>query len=157
MNLKRIDSALLGAICLIVGWGGGTLLHECGHIAVARSFGHDVSMGALTLTTGSVFVHADLTDAQTALIAVAGSLVLIVAGVALVHFSANPAVRMIGVVFLCRAWIDALPLLDLDGGILAGSAGYLIAWPILLVEVLVCGAVIFNVIQPAPQTLYRTV
>lgn len=157
MNQKSIKTILLGAICLMVGWGGGTLLHECGHMAVARSLGHDVSMGTLTLTTGSVFVHADLTDTQTALIAVAGSLVLIIAGMALVRLSRSPALRMVGFVFLCRAWTDAMPILDLDGGILASSAGYWIAWGVLLVEVLVCGAVIFEVIQPAPQTLYRTI
>ncbi len=146
MNLKSIDFALIGAICLLIGWSVGTLLHECGHMLVARSLGLSASFGTLTLTTGSVFVHADLTDAQTALIAVAGSLALIIAGVVMVRFSANPALRMIGIVFLCRAWIDVLPICGFDGGLIAGSAGYSIAIFIVIVEVVVCGSVIFDAI-----------
>jgi len=98
----------------VVGWGASTILHECGHMAVAQSLGLPVTFGTFTLTPGSVFVSGDLTDAQAALIAVAGSLVLIIAGVLLVRGSGNPAVRMVGVVFLCRAWIDALPICELE-------------------------------------------
>ena len=153
MNWEKVDGALCGAICLLLGWSVGTLLHECGHFAVAQSLGLPASFGTLTLTTGSIFVHGELTDAQTALIAVAGSLTLIIIGVALVRLSSSPALRMIGIVFLCRSWVDALPLCDLDGGILAGCVGYGIAMLIVIVEVLVCGAVIFGAINTKTQQL----
>lgn len=146
MNQKNVETTLIGAICLIVGWGASTIIHECGHIAVARSLGLPASFGMLTLTTGSVFVSGDLTGTQTALIAVAGSLLLIIAGVLMVRLSRNPAVRLVGVVFLVRAWVDAIPSCDLDGGLIAGSAGYAIAMTILLVEILICGSVILNAI-----------
>jgi len=147
MNIGGIKTALLGAICLVIGWGAATLLHECGHMAVAQSLGLPVTFGTFTLTTGSVFVSGDLTDAQAALIAVAGSLVLIITGVLMVRCSGNPAMRMVGVVFLCRAWIDALPICDLDGGLIAGSAGYGMAILIPIVEVIICGSVIIDVIS----------
>jgi len=51
MNHKHVDSTLCGAICLIVGWGAATLLHECCHLAAARSLGLPASLGKLTLTT----------------------------------------------------------------------------------------------------------
>lgn len=143
MNRKTIETALLGSICLLIGWGSATLLHECCHLAVARSLGLPATLGTLTLTTGSVFVSGDMTAIQAALVAVAGSLGLVIAGVAMVRLSSNPAVRMIGVVFLCRAWVDVIPVCDLDGAIFAGAAGYVIAVIILLAEVLVCGGMIW--------------
>ena len=157
MNWEKVDGALCGAVCLLLGWGLGTLLHECGHFAVARSLGLPASFGTLTLTTGSIFVHAPLTDIQTTLIAVAGSLALIIAGVAMVRLSGNPALRMIGVVFLCRAFIDTIPLNGFDGMFIAESVGYLAAYTIVIIEVLISGGVIYDMVQPAPQTLYRTI
>ena len=151
MNKKRIEASVIGAICLVLGWGASTMLHECGHLAVAHAFGYDTSLGPLTLTTGSVFVHGELTDMQTALIAVAGSLALIIVGVALVRLSANPALRMVGIVFLCRSWVDMLPFVGFDGGILAGSTGYVIAMIIVVFEVLLCGGVILDAIPESQQ------
>lgn len=146
MNQKRIKTSLLGAICLILGWGAGTILHEYGHLAGAYAFGLPATLGQITLSTGSVFVQGDMTGTQTAVIAIAGSLCLMVAGVLMVRLSGNPMVRMIGIVFLCRAWIDVLPISGFDGGILAGSTGHAIAMLIVVVEVLVCGGVILDAI-----------
>jgi hypothetical protein len=145
--MKHFDTSLCGAICLIFGWGVGTILHECGHLAGAYAFGLPATLGQITLTTGSVFVQGDLTGAQTAVIAIAGSLCLMVAGVLMVRLSGNPMVRMIGIVFLCRAWVDMLPVGAFDGGILAGSAGYVVAMLIVIFELLVCGGVILDAIQ----------
>ena len=77
MNWKTIDSALCGAICLILGWGTATILHECGHLAVAGTLGLPASLGPLTLTTGSVFVAGEMTAIEIAMVAVAGSVTLI--------------------------------------------------------------------------------
>lgn len=65
----------------------------------------------------------------------------------MVRLSGNAMVRMIGIVFLCHAWVDMLPIGNVDGGILAGSAGYVIAMLIVVVELLVCGGVILDAIQ----------
>lgn len=147
MNWKTIDTALCGAICLILGWGTATLLHECCHLAAARSLGLPASLGKLTFTTGSVFVSGDMTNIETSLVAVAGSLGLIIIGLILTRAS-SVYIRMIGVVFLCRAWIDALPLCDLDGAIMAEGAGWLIAWAVVVAEVLICGGRILEALQP---------
>ena len=144
--MNRIETALIGAITLLIGWGGGTLLHEAGHIIAAGAFGIPATLGDCTLSTGSVVMHGGMTDAQTALTALAGSLILVITGVALVRLSCNPALRMIGVVFLCRAWVDVLPIVGYDGGLIAGSAGYMVAMLVVLAEVLICGNVILEMI-----------
>ena len=54
--------------------------------------------------------------------------------------------RMIGIVFLCRAWVDMIPIYDFDGGILAGSAGHVIVMMIVIFELLVCEGVILDAI-----------
>ena len=152
INQKNICSTLLGAICLIVGWGAATLLHECCHLAAARSLGLPASLGKLTLTTGSVVVPGGMTNIETALVAVAGSIGLITAGVLLVRLSSTPAARMVGIIFLCRAWIDALPLFDLDGAIMEEGAGWLIAWTVVIVEILICGGMIWYTLNNHPDT-----
>ena len=102
---KRIDTTICGAICLLLGWGVATLIHECCHLAAAHSLGLEASLGALTLTTGSVFVYGDMTSTQTAIIALAGSLGLVIAGVLMVRLSGSPPVlKMIGIIFLCRSY-----------------------------------------------------
>jgi len=147
MNRKRIETTLLGAILLLLGWGIGTLVHEGCHILAARTVGVPATLGLCTLSTGSVILHGSMTDAQTAVIALAGSLGLVIAGVALARLSHNPALRMIGVVFLCRAWVDVIPLAGYDGGLFAASAGYGLAMLIVIAEVLVCGDAIFGTVR----------
>jgi hypothetical protein len=149
---KQIDSTLLGAICLLVGWGAATLLHECCHLAAARSLGLPASLEKLTLTTGSVIVPGDLTNTETALVAVAGSIGLIIIGVLLVRIPGRPVARMVGVMFLCRAWIDALPLFDLDGAIMAEGTGWLIAWIVVIAEILICGGMIWHTLNNHPDS-----
>ena len=146
MNWKTIDTSLCGAICLLVGWGAATLLHEGCHLAVARSLGLPTSLGTLTLTTGSVFVQGDMTNIETALVAVAGSLGLIIIGWLLTRAS-SVYFRMMGIMFLSRAWIDTLPLFDLDGAIMAEGTGMVIAWAVVVAAVLVCGGRILEVLQ----------
>ena len=152
MNHKHVESTICGAICLIVGWGAATLLHECCHLAAARSLGLPASLGKITFTTGSVFVSGDMTNIETALVAVAGSIGLITAGVMLVRLSSNPAARMVGIIFLSRAWIDALPLCDLDGAIMAEGTGWLIAWTVVIAEILICGGMIWYTLNNHPDT-----
>lgn len=144
MNWKNIDDTICGAICLMIGWGCGTLLHELCHLMTARSLGLVATPGRCTIATGHIVVHGDMTSIETALVAVAGSAGLILIGLLLIKHSSK-YLNMIGLVFLCRAWIDALPLMDLDGAILAGSAGAVIAWGILIIEMLICGGAIFKV------------
>jgi hypothetical protein len=147
MNLlKSLDNSLCGALCLIFGWSVATVLHEGFHVGMAHVFGIPVSLGEITLTTGSVFVHGDMTPFETAVVAAVGSVGLVVVGLMLVYVSENKILRMIGVVFLCRAWIDALPICDLDGALVAGSAGYLVACGLVVAEVLACGAGLSHVI-----------
>lgn len=144
MNLK---TTLLGATMLLIGWGLGTLLHEGCHLLAAGTLGIPATLGPCTLTTGYVTLYGGMTDTQTAIIALAGSFGLVIAGVVLVRLSSNPALRMIGVVFLVRAWVDMVPIAGRDGGLLAGSVGYLVAWIIVITEVLICGGVLFRMIQ----------
>jgi hypothetical protein len=146
-SLKSLDNSLCGALCLIVGWGAATVLHEFFHAGMAYAFGLPVSLGEITLTTGSVFVHGDMTPFETVFVAAVGSVGLVVVGLMLVYMSENKILCMIGVVFLCRAWIDALPICDLDGALIAGSAGYLIACGLVAAEVLACGAGLSHVIE----------
>ncbi|KAF5411368.1 MAG: hypothetical protein U9N46_12210 [Euryarchaeota archaeon] len=150
----NMDDLIGGAICLVFGWSSGTLGHEWFHSIVATTLGYAVTFGEITLTTGSVFVQGDMSSIETMLVASAGSLGLIIAGVMLIYSSHNKMLRMIGVVFLCRAWIDALPLCDLDGAILEhsacsamGDAGYVIAWTFVIFEILVSGGAIAHVIK----------
>lgn len=146
MNWKNIDDTICGALCLLIGWGSGTLLHELCHLMTARSLGLTATPGRCTLTTGSIIVHGDMSNIEIALVAVAGSAGLILIGLLLIKHSSK-YLNMIGLVFLCRAWIDALPLLDLDGAMIAGSAGAVIAWGILAAEMLICGGAIFKVLN----------
>ena len=152
---KRIDTTICGAICLLLGWGVATLIHECCHLAAAHSLGLEASLGALTLTTGSVFVYGDMTSTQTAIIALAGSLGLVIAGVLMVRLSGSPPVlKMIGIIFLCRAFVDAIPINDMDGALIAGSIGYLAAWALVIIEVLISGGIIFEELQrPNPLNI----
>lgn len=143
MNYKHVDSTLCGAICLLVGWGAATILHECFHLATASALGLPASLGKITFTTGSVFVLGDMTNIETALVAVAGSIGLITVGWLLTRAS-SVYIRMIGVVFLCRAFIDAIPISTMDGALIAGSVGYLAAWSIVIIEVLISGGLILG-------------
>lgn len=158
MNMvnKHIGSYLLGAMCLIFGWGSATILHECFHMIVAMSLGLDVSMGELTITTGSMFVIGDMTPAQTVLVAIAGSLGLTIVGVLLVKLSNDSVVRMIGIVFLCRSWVDCVPIAGLDGAHIAESVGYVVAYSIVIIEVLVCGGVIFEMVSDAKKQVNQS-
>lgn len=150
MNWKTIELAICGAICLILGWGTSTILHECGHLAVAGTLGLPASLGTLTLTTGSVFVEGDMTATEIALVAVAGSITLIAIGLILTR-SRSRYVRMVGIVFLCRAWIDALPICALDGAKMAEGTGMVIAWAVVIATVLVCGGRILETIEGAAR------
>jgi len=145
--MTRISHALAGAICLLLGWGVGTLFHECCHLAAAYSLGIPATLGACSLSKGVVIIEGSMSPAQTAVIALAGSLGLVIAGVLMVRLSRVPAVRMIGVVFLCRAWVDVLPVAGYDGGLIAGSAGYAVAMMIVIAEIVVCGGVIMDTMQ----------
>jgi len=151
---SNIDDAIVGAICLVFGWGSATLGHEWFHSAIAITLGYTVSLGDITLTTGSMFVHGEMTSIDTLFIAAAGSVGLILVGLALIYSCNSRMLHMIGVVFLCRAWIDALPLCDLDGAIFAqsacnvlGTAGYLLAWAFVLSEILVSGGAIAHTLK----------
>jgi len=148
---KQLDTTICGAICLLLGWGVATLIHECCHLAAAHSLGLEASLGELTLTTGSVFVYGDMTPHETTLVAIVGSLGLIVIGVALIRMSTHPAAHMIGVVFLCRAWIDALPLCTYDGALIAQGTGWMLAWMIAIAEILICGGTIWYALTPRVQ------
>lgn len=143
MNWKNIDDTICGALCLLIGWGCGTMIHELCHLMTARSLGIAATPGRCTIATGSIFVHGDMTQIETALVVVAGSLGLIIIGLMLLKHRSRH-LNMIGVVFLCRAWIDALPLFDMDGAIMAEGTGMLIAWVIVIAEVLVCGGAIWG-------------
>lgn len=143
---QRIETAIVGALCLIIGWGVGTFLHECCHLAGAYAYGVPATLELCILSTGFVLLYGDLTATQTTVITLAGSLGLVIVGVLMVRLSGVPAVRMIGVVFLCRAWIDTLPICGYDGGVIAGSAGYGLAMLIVLAEILICGNEIIRII-----------
>lgn len=150
----NIDDAIIGAICLVFGWGSATLGHEWFHSAIAITLGYTVSLGDITLTTGSMFVHGEMTSIDTLFIAAAGSVGLILVGLSLIYSCNSRMMHMIGIVFLCRAWIDALPLCDLDGAIFAqsacnvlGTAGYLLAWAFVLSEILVSGGAIAHTLK----------
>lgn len=151
MNQKHINSTLSGAICLLLGWGVATMLHECCHLATAHSLGYEASLGVLSFSTGSVFVYGEMPPHELALIAIAGSLGLIAIGVALILLSAYPAARMIGIVFLCRAWIDALPICDTDGAMMVEGTGWVIAWLLAIAEILVCGGMIWYALNDRPD------
>lgn len=149
-----LDEIICGAVCLVFGWASATFGHECFHSVIALSLGYTVSLGEMTLTTGSMFVHGDMTSIETMIVAIGGSLGLIVIGMILIYSYESKMLRMIGVVFLCRAWIDALPLCDLDGEIFAqsaygaiGDAGYLFAWTFVIFEILVSGGAIAHTIR----------
>lgn len=146
MNLKQVNNAISSALCLTIGWGTATLLHELCHLMAARTLGLAATPGRCTFSTGSIFIHAQMTPLETTIVAIAGSLGLVLAGIMLTR-NHNRYVQMIGVIFLCRAWLDVLPITGLDGGLIAGSAGYLIAVLIVIIEVLLCGGVILNTMQ----------
>ena len=145
--MTKFNTALMGAVLLLIGWGVGTLLHECCHLIGAYACGIPATLGTCTLSTGYVICEGSMTSAQTAIIALAGSLGLVIAGVLMVWLSGIPEVRMIGIIFLARAWIDVLPLAGYDGGLIVGSAGYVIAGVIVIAEVLVCGSVILDAVS----------
>jgi len=151
MKSNPIDSSLCGSICLLIGWGAATFLHECGHLAAAHSFGLAASFGKLTLTTGSVLISDEMNSTETAIVAVAGSLSLILIGVMLIRLK-HPAANMIGIVFLSRAWIDALPLCSHDGAMMAGEVGFTISWVVVIAEILVCGGMIWYALNNHPGT-----
>ena len=137
----KLDNAFIGAIILSVAWGTSTVFHEVCHVFVAYLLGYESYIGAFTLSTGEMFVVGDMSALDTALVAVAGSVGIIVVGVLLVR-SGSAYVKMAGIVFLCRAWIDVLPIVGFDGWLIAGSAGYAVAYMVAVAELLVCGGVI---------------
>ena len=55
---------------------------------------------------------------------------------------------MAGIIFLCRAWVDALPICGMDGGLILVNAGYVNAYVIVIAEILICGGLILDAIQP---------
>lgn len=120
-------------------------MHECGHLLAARAIGVSATLGDCTLSTGVVFIPDAVSSTHTMLIAMAGSVALMLVGTALVTYSPAPAGRMIGVVMLCRAWVDMVPASGLDGWHVAGSVGYWGAFGLCIIEVLICGAVIYSV------------
>lgn len=150
MALNKTDmicNLILGAIILSCAWGVSTVLHEVCHFIVAGLLGYETSIGAFTFTTGSVFVIGEMSAVDTALVAVAGSAGLVVAGGILVRCTDSTCLKMCGIVFLCRAWVDALPIGDMDGGLIAGSVGIVIAYAVVIIEVLLSGWIIYEEID----------
>ena len=150
MTLSKTDkicNLILGAVLLTVSWGVSTMFHEVCHFIVAVLLGYEVSMGVYTITTGSVFVSGEMSAVDIAFVAVAGSAGLVVAGGLLVRMTDSACLKMCGIVFLCRAWVDAIPIGDMDGGLIACSAGYVVAYSVVIAEVLVCGGIILCEIQ----------
>ena len=146
MNWKNVDDTICGALCLVIGWGCGTLLHELCRLMTARSLGLAATPGRCTIATSHIVVHGDMTQIETALVAMAGSAGLILIGLLMIKHRSK-YMNMIGLVFLCRAWIGALPLVGFDGAMIAGSVGYVIAWGLLITEMLICGGAIFKVLN----------
>jgi len=143
---KHIDTAVCGALCLLLGWGTSTLVHELFHLMAARSLGLEATIERCTLSTGLTIINSPMTPTETTIVAIAGSIGVIAAGILLTK-NHNRYIRMIGIIFLCRAWIDALPICGRDGSMIAGSAGYMIAVSIVAVEVLICGGTIYGILQ----------
>ena len=144
---KEIEKYLLGGAILALAWGSSTFLHELFHIIVARSLGINAEFGNLTISAGSIITYGEMTSLETTLVAMAGSFGLIIVGTILIRCENNLLAKMAGIIFLCRAWIDAIPICGTDGGLIAGSVGYVNAYVIVIAEVLICGGFILNALQ----------
>lgn len=145
---------ILGALCLILGWGTGTILHECSHALIAAILGYETSFGAMTLTSGSIFVTGEILPLHGVLIASAGSIGIIAVGLILVYKSKCVECIMVGYIILVRGWVDMLPMTSLDGSYvmsssttLLGTAGAVLCIGILLVEICVSGRALITVIE----------
>ena len=148
MKPKEIEKYILGGAILALAWGSSTFLHELFHIIVARSLGIHAEFGNLTVSTGSIITYGEMTPLETSVIAMAGSFGLIIMGSILVRRKNNLFAKMAGVIFLCRAWIDALPICGMDGELILSNAGYVNAYVIVIAEVLICGGLILDSLRP---------
>lgn len=144
---KEIENYILGGAILALAWGSSTFLHELFHIIVARSLGIPAEFGNLSISTGSMIAYGEMTSLETAVVAMAGSFGLIIVGAILVRCENNLFAKMAGIIFLCRAWVDALPIDGMDGGLILVNAGYANAYVIVIAEVLICGGLILNAMQ----------
>lgn len=143
----EIINMLVGGIVLVLSWILVSLVHEYFHSLTAMALGYEVSIKELAFNSGSMVVKGIMTDVDTSIVALSGFMGLTAFGLALIYLTDLQSVHMAGVIFLSRAWIDSMPLYDLDGALIAQSSTPYLAWILLLFEVLISGAAIMHVIK----------
>lgn len=141
----EIINMLVGGIVLVLSWILVSLVHEYFHSLTAIVLGYDVSIKDLAFNSGSMVVKGTMTDIDTSIVALSGFMGLTAFGLALIYLTDLQSIHMAGIIFLSRAWIDSMPLYDLDGALLAQSSTPYLAWILLLFEVLISGAAIMHV------------
>lgn len=133
--MKHIKTAVI----IFFAWGIATITHEFGHILVARCFGFAATLHTLNYNTASVMIHGVMTPFETTVIATGGSTILILLGAILIALH----LKTIGLVFVLRSWIDMIPIGAKDGSIIAESSGLAVAIVLLVIEVMICGVIIY--------------
>lgn len=133
--MKYIKTALI----ILFSWGIATIIHELGHIIIARCFGFVATIESIGFNAASVIIHGVMTPFELTAIATAGSAFLILIGAILIVLK----IQTIGIVFVFRSWIDMIPINGSDGFLIADSSGYLIAVVLLLIEIMVCSVILF--------------
>lgn len=150
---NEIHHTLIGSIVLTLSWILVSLVHEFFHSLTAVLLGYQVSIKEIALNSGSIIVTGEMLPSHTALVAISGFMGLTTFGLALIYFSEHQSLHMAGVIFLSRAWIDSLPLYEMDGALLAQSSTPILAWTLLLFEIAVSGGAIMHVIKGTPDKI----
>ena len=145
IKAKRVlIDAFTGGLILSVAWAFSTLFHEYFHaVAAMIAVGNRATSIEISLIEGSMVAYEAMSDIEAAIVAMMGTAGLIALGAIFIYRSTDRVMHMVGIVFLSRAWVDSLPLMNLDGGIVAAHAGLAFAWVIVAVEVIISGHAIY--------------
>ncbi|NOR47755.1 MAG: hypothetical protein GQ533_06890 [Methanosarcinaceae archaeon] len=156
INIRNeIKHIITGSVVLVLSWTLVSLVHEFFHSLTAAMLGYQISFNEIALNSGSTIVTGEMLPSHTALVAISGFIGLTTFGLALIYLSEHQSLHMAGVIFLSRAWIDSLPLYEMDGALLAQSSTPILAWTLLLLEITVSGSAIMHVIKGNPEKKIR--
>lgn len=156
INIRNeINHIITGSVVLVLSWTLVSLVHEFFHSLTAAMLGYQISFNEIALNSGSMIVKGEMIPTHMALVAISGFIGLTTFGLALIYLSEYQTLHMAGVIFLSRAWIDSLPLYDMDGALFAQSTAPIFAWLLLLLEIAVSGSAIMHVIKGSPEKKIR--
>lgn len=119
-----------------------TLIHESGHFLVAIFLGYQVELCHISLLSGSTIIYNLTNVTHIGIIAIAGSVMVIICGIIFITWDWAPF-KIIGCVFFARVCFDMIPYESSDIVIFCDTIGRGAGIGVLIIEMVICWYFLF--------------